>query len=198
MLWIVLWITREKKGITPAFAFPCPPCRFSGQAMPFFGKIGTGDIVSYFHKKIKTLGKCKALENVPFAIFAIQTGYPLDPQSLVSHPVENTNHVPPASYALRAELMPELSTETVELSTCKFGYGRYAGLCSALHQGASCPWSGGCGRIAPNIKSMEKTADFLTKGSVLAMLLKRKKPHGREKHESRNDPGGISVNAFFI
>ena len=149
MLWIVLWITREKKGITPAFAFPYPPCRFSGQAMPFFGKIGTGDIVSYFHKKIKTLGKCKALENVPFAIFAIQMGYPLDPQSLVSHPVENTNHVPPASYALRAELMPELSTENVELSTCKFGYGRYAGALLRAPPGGIMPLVGGLWADSP-------------------------------------------------
>ena len=121
MLGILVGITREKKGITPLPAFPYLPRRFSGQTAPFFGKIGTGDIVSYFHKKIKTLEKCKALENAPFAIFATQKGYPLDPQSLVSHPVENINPASPASYALRAEVMPGLSTENVELSTCKSG-----------------------------------------------------------------------------
>ena len=76
--------------------------------------------------------------------------------------------------------------------------GDMRGFAPRSTRGHHAPGRGGCGRIAPNIKSMEKTADFLTKGSVLAMLLKRKKPHGREKHESRNDPGGISVNAFFI
>ncbi len=125
-----------KKGITMAFAFPYPSCRFSGQNTPFFGKIGTGVIVSYFHKKIKTLEKCKALENEPFAIFAIQTGYSLDPQSLVSHPVENTNPVPLASYALRVKVMLELSTKKVELSTCKSGE-RGETLPPNLHQGES-------------------------------------------------------------
>ena len=138
MLWIILWITREKKGITPAFAFPHPSCRFSGHSMPFFGKTGTGDIVSYFHKKIKTLGKCKPLENAPFAIFAIQKGYPHDPQSLVSQPVENENPVPPASYALRAKVMLELSTKKAELSTCKSGE-RGEALPPNLHQGNDSP-----------------------------------------------------------
>ena len=112
---------REKMGKTLFLAFHAPPCRFSGQLTPHFGKIGTGDIVSYFHKKIKTLKKCKPLENVPFAIFVLQSGFPHLPQSLVSHPVENIPLAPPAFYALHAEIMPGLSTKSVELSTCKSG-----------------------------------------------------------------------------
>ena len=100
MLWIVLWITREKKGRTPAFAFPYPSCRFSGHAAPFFGKIGTGDIVSYFHKKIKPPRRCKTLEKPVFAIFATKKGYPHNSQSLFSRAVENPASVTPASYAL--------------------------------------------------------------------------------------------------
>ena len=118
---MILGINGEKRRKTPLRPLPCLPCRFSGQTMSFYGKIGTGDIVSYFHKKIKTLKKCKPLENVPFAIFVPQSGFPHLPQSLVSHPVENIPLAPPAFYALHAEIMPGLSTKIFDLSTCKSG-----------------------------------------------------------------------------
>ncbi|MBR4331647.1 MAG: hypothetical protein IKP72_03120, partial [Clostridia bacterium] len=92
--------------------------------MTFYGKIGTGDIFSYFHKKIKTLEKCKALKNVRFAIFAPQSGFPHLPQSLVSHPVENKTQAALAFYALHPEVMPGLSTKILDLSTCKNGERR--------------------------------------------------------------------------
>ena len=119
-----MWINGEKRRKTYLCPLPCLPCRFSGQTMSFYGKIGTGDIVSYFHKKIKTLKKCKTLENVPFAIFVPQSGFPHLPQSLVSHPVENISLAPPASYALHPEVMPEFSTKIFDLSTCKSGERR--------------------------------------------------------------------------
>ena len=86
--------------------------------MSFFGKSGTGDIVSYFHKKIKTLEKCKTLKNVRFAIFAPQSGFPHLPQSLVSHPVENKTQAALAFYALHPEVMPDLSTKILACILC--------------------------------------------------------------------------------
>ena len=86
--------TREKKGKTPFFAYQLPPCRFSFQAPPFFGKTGTGDIVSYFHKKIKPPEKCKPLENNLFAIFAIQKRFSTQSTIACFTPWGKTNGAP--------------------------------------------------------------------------------------------------------
>ena len=68
------------------------------------------------------------------------------------------------------------------------------------------PLVGGLGAKSPqrpvnvltSTKIMEKTADFLTKEPVLAMLLNRKSRMGGKGYESCNDPGRVQVAAFFI
>ena len=110
-----------KKGENLLFRFPVPFAPFFRAGYANFGKYGTGDIVSYFHKKIKPIEKCKPMENAQFAIFVIEKCYPHNSQSLFPCAGEKNAQASPASYALPSKTMPGFSTENRELSTCKTG-----------------------------------------------------------------------------